>query len=176
MIRPMLLFPALIFLAIGLIIFSMIQANRRREALFTLATELGLQFDPAGGRAHDHFEGFLPFGRGSSRRSDNLLHGVVDGTEWMIFDYKYTTGSGDDETTHHHSIVSATLPITLPALTIRPEGMFDKLAGLMGFDDINFESEAFSRRYHVSCDDRKTCYDVIHPQMIEFLMAIDPIT
>ncbi len=57
-----------------------------------------------------------------------------------------------------------------PILTIRREGILDKFAASFGFDDIDFESEEFSRRYHVGCSDRKFAYDVITPRAMEFLI------
>jgi hypothetical protein len=159
---------------VGLIVFGHLAAKKRREELFKLATRLGLQFDPDSYDVHDDFDGFSPFGVGSSRRSSNLLHGRLGEIEWEIFDYKYTTGSGKNKSTHHVSIVAAAVPIMLPRMTIRPEGLFDKIVSIAGFDDINFESEEFSRRFHVKCADRKLCYDLIHPQMIEFLLSSGP--
>jgi len=40
----------------------------------------------------------------------------------------------------------------------------------MGFDDIDFESEEFSRTFWVKCEDERFAYDVIHPGMMEFLL------
>jgi hypothetical protein len=167
------IFGLIFAVAVVLIIVAIISARRRHEALAGLARELGFDFAPSS-NAHTRFDGFSPFGIGSSRRSTNELGGQREGREWTIFDYRYTTGSGKNRSTHYVGVISCDLPVALPALTIRAEGIFDKIAGLAGFDDINFESEAFSRRYHVKCEDRKAAYDVIHPQMIEFLMSIEP--
>ena len=60
-------------------------------------------------------------------------------------------------------------------LLIRPEGMFDRLAGVFGFDDIDFESAEFSRGFHVKSPDKRFAYDVVHPRMMEFLMAMTPV-
>lgn len=38
-------------------------------------------------------------------------------------------------------------------------------------DDIDFESAEFSARFHVSSDDRKWAYDVIHARMMEFMLT-----
>ena len=62
-----------------------------------------------------------------------------------------------------------------PDLLIRPEGLFDKIKGAFGFDDIDFESEEFSRRFHVKSSDRRFAYDVLHPRMMEFLLAVRPV-
>jgi len=58
-----------------------------------------------------------------------------------------------------------------PDLLIRREGVFDRLAGVLGFDDIDFESEEFSRAFYVKSSDKKFAYDVVHPRMMEWLLA-----
>ena len=51
-----------------------------------------------------------------------------------------------------------------------PGGVFDKVKGAFGFDDIDFESEEFSRRFWVQSSDKRFAYDVLHPRMMEFLL------
>ncbi|HEY8668953.1 MAG TPA: hypothetical protein VIL86_20055 [Tepidisphaeraceae bacterium] len=167
----------LLFAAIALagIIFSAVSANRRKTELASFARALGLMYAAEADRdLPERFADFHPFGEGSGRRASNLLFGGRGEIDWQIFDYRYTTGSGKDSTTHSVGVVAARVPVFFAALQIRPEGLFDKIAGALGFPDINFESEAFSRRYHVQCADRKLAYDIIHPQMIEYLMTLPP--
>jgi hypothetical protein len=64
----------------------------------------------------------------------------------------------------------------VPDLLIRREGIFDKIAGVLGFDDIDFESSEFSRKFCVKSGDKRFAYDVIDPRMMEFLLASDPPT
>ena len=59
----------------------------------------------------------------------------------------------------------------LKPLFIRPEGFFDKVTQFFGFDDIDFESAEFSRRFYVKSPDKRWAYDVIHPRTMELLMA-----
>ena len=42
------------------------------------------------------------------------------------------------------------------------------------FDDIDFESDEFSRKFYVQSSDRKFAYDVLHPRMMEFLLQTTP--
>ena len=170
-------FVSFIALAVVLFAISAYQAKKRREALAALAAQIGFNFTPtAPDGVYGQYEGMslVPFGQGRSRRASNLLFGQRNGLLWEFFDYQYTTGSGKNRTTHHYAVAAAKVPLAFPPTRIRPEGMFDKLKGLFGFEDINFESEEFSRRYHVSCADRKRAFDLIHPRMIEFLMAVEP--
>ena len=94
------------------------------------------------------------------------------------FIYRVTRSTGKTTTTqtYRFSYLIVHLPWPAPDVLIRPEGMFDKLAGAFGFDDIDFESAEFSRRFHVKSKDKRFAYDVVHPRMMEFLMTGDPPT
>jgi hypothetical protein len=58
-----------------------------------------------------------------------------------------------------------------PELTIGPEGFFSKIAQAVGYDDIDFESHEFSRKFCVRSKDKKFAYDVCNAQMIEYLLT-----
>ena len=122
---------------------------------------------------------------GHSRSAHNTLTGEmeIDGRRWPVkmgdFVYKVThhTGKSSRTQTYRFSYAIMHLPFArAPDLLVRREGMFDKLAGVLGFDDIDFESAEFSRRFHVKGTDKRFTYDVIHPRMMEFLMGSDPPT
>lgn len=158
-------------------------AEQRRAALRELARELGWAFDPSYDTTHDdEYARFEIFRRGHSRAAYNTLRGQleIDGRAYPAkmgdFTYKVTrnTGKSRSTTTYRFSYLIVHLPfIGAPDLLIRREGLLDKLAGAMGFDDIDFESAEFSRRFHVSAQDKRFAYDVVHPRMMEFLLASD---
>lgn len=164
----------------GLVYASQQAARKRREAMAALARELDGQFFPD--KDHDHherFQQFAAFRVGSSRAAYNTIrgHAHISGHNFAVTmgDYRYTTGSGDDTQNHEMSYVIVAMPFTgVPSLFVRPEGLLDKLAGTLGFEDIDFESAEFSGRFHVTSDDKRFAYDVVHPKMMEFLMAVHP--
>lgn len=94
------------------------------------------------------------------------------------YHYKVTRNSGKrrSTTTYRFSYMLVELPFgpQLPGVALRAEGVFDKLAGAIGFEDIDFESAEFSRRYHVSGTDRRYVYDLLHPRMIEWMLDCPP--
>jgi hypothetical protein len=153
----------------------------RRAAMAALAGELGMAFDPDERRDFDaRYRRFELFGRGHTRRAYNTISGTVDITRRpyraCLGDYRYsvTTSNGKTTTTttYHVSYLILHTPYDgLPALLIRPEGFMDKVAGAIGFDDIDFESDEFSRKFFVKSPDRKFAYDVVTPRMMEFLLA-----
>jgi hypothetical protein len=63
------------------------------------------------------------------------------------------------------------VPCQLPSMLIRPEDGIDTGASAVGLPDINFESHEFSSKFCVEAEDRKLAYDLIQPQMMEYLLA-----
>ena len=165
----------------GIAYLSYLSAKKRREALQALANELGWRFHPDKDTSHDEeYAHFDIFSKGHSRVAFNTLTGSLEidgrhfGAKAGDFRYRITSGSGKNRrtSTHTFSYLIFHLPFRTPNLVIRPEGIFDKLAGAFGFDDIDFESEQFSRKFHVKSSDRRFAYDVIHPRMIEYLLGV----
>jgi hypothetical protein len=155
-------------------------AEKRRQELAALAASLGWSFDPARDSSHDKRYGqFEVFRRGHSRAAYNTLTGSlsIDGRDFPgvmgDFTYKVTSSNGKTTTTHtyHFSYLLVHLPFrAAPDLYIRPENFLDKFAAAIGFDDIDFESAEFSRKFLVKSPDKRFAYDVVHPRMMEFLM------
>ena len=153
-------------------ILGHLAAQKRRQAMMALAARLGLRFDPRKRRDVARRYEFIDRMRaGRNRYAFNILSGHYQGHDVILFDYHYKTGSGKN--THHHylSFFILRLPISVPELVIGPEGFFSKIAQAVGYDDIDFESHEFSRKFCVRSRDKKFAYDVCNAQMIEFLLA-----
>jgi len=156
---------------------SYLQAKKRREAFQMLAADLGFSFSPDRDHVFARRFGFLDhMDDGSNRYAYNILSGSgPDGARVHIFDYHYETYSRDSkgrrQTDHHYrSIFTLMLPTSFPELNIEPEGFFSKIGQALGFDDIDFESMEFSKRYQVKSHDKKFAYDFCNAQMIDFLL------
>ncbi len=159
-----------VLVAVALIGAGIYLEHKRREMWRQIAARYGFRYT-----THDPFDlpnrySFALFKQGHSRRASNCLEGVHDGLPVILFDYRYTTGSGKNQSTHHVSALLARLDVHCPRLTIRPENVMDKFAAFLGFDDIDFEYDRFNRAFHVNGDDKKFAYDVCHSDMMEFLL------
>jgi hypothetical protein len=162
------------------------QHSRRIDALGALTVQLGWQFDPSDDREFPYRYGhFGPFGQGDNRCAYNTLLGAIDvgGQSWPAragdFRYDTTTGVGKDRhtTTHRLTYLLIETPhLGAPDLFIRREGLFDRFAGFLGFDDIDFESAEFSERFLVKSSNKRFAYGVIEPRMMEFLLDGEPPT
>lgn len=154
-----------------------IAAKKRREELSVWAAAHGLVYSEEKIRGFDtRYPAFSCLKQGSGRYAYNFIRGDWSGRSFQSFDYHYETSSTDSKgntETHHHYFSAVILAggVPLKPILIRPETMFDKVAAFFGFEDINFESAEFSRRFHVQSPDRKWAYDLLHPRAMEFLLA-----
>lgn len=172
----------------GLVALTAAGSRRRRKALAAWARRIGLTYAPQRdpGMA-ERLPDFAVFHQGRNQYAYNVVSGVFEGRQTVAFDYHYETqhthtvrerdASGnmrtrtETRTSHHHfSAVLVRPELLLKPLLIRPEGLFDKVANFFGKGDLDFESAEFSRRYHVSAEDRRWAYDVLHARTIDFLL------
>lgn len=161
---------------IALIIIGAVQAARRRKELAEWSRAQGFSFSPDSDYGMDsRYPDFSCLHEGSSRYAYNVIEGEQKDRPICAFDYHYETYSADSKgnrQTHHHyfSAVIVDTELRLRPLFIRAEGFFDKVAEFFGFDDIDFESAEFSRKFCVKSKDRKWAYDVLHQETMEFLL------
>ena len=162
----------LVMLATAGVIFGYFLSEKRRKELAALARAWGFVWegkDPFG--IPERFAGFGALDQGHGHRADNVFHGERHGRSVICFDYRYRTGSGKNETTHWFSAALVALDADFPPVLIRPEGVLDRVAEFVGFDDIDFESAEFSRRFFVKSSNRKFAYDLLHARAMEHLLA-----
>lgn len=166
-------------------IIAGIRAEReRRAALARLASGLGLSYDPDHDRSHDDRYGhFGCFKTGHTRSAYNTMRGHVAiadlSLRLVMGDYQYsiTTSNGKttQTTTYYFSFIIAHLPWpVMPSLSVSRESFFHRIGQALGFDDIDFESAEFSRRFLVKGSDKRFVYDLIDARMMEFLMGREP--
>jgi hypothetical protein len=176
---PVLMFIAFAVLVVAGIIFGSVMAKKRREAFAALAARLGLSYSAEHNRELAEQFAFLDrLAQGSNRYAYNVLSGNYRDHQLIVFDYHFETHSTDSKghrRTHHHyfSFFILRLERSFPELVITREGVFSKIAQAFGYDDIDFESHEFSRKFCVRSKDKKFAYDVCHARMIEYLLAND---
>lgn len=166
-----------VVLIIGGAIWSAHLAKKRREGMRTLARTLGLEFSGGKDYSFDERYSFIDkLCKGRNRYGFNVMQGHYRGHPVYAFDYHYETKSTDSKgkrKTHHHhfSFFILHYNANFPELIICREGFFSKMVQFFGFDDIDFESAEFSRRFLVKSPHKKFAYDICHSGMIEYLLA-----
>lgn len=177
-------FVIIALVAVGLVvalgILAWKQEQKRIRAITMFCTENGLQLSRSRDRGLSRTFSFIPqLANGDNRYAENVIRGSLADFPVIGFDHHYETESTDSEgrsTTHHHHhcVYAVVLDESFPHLAISPEGLFSKVAQAFGYDDIDFESHEFSRKFCVRSKDRKFAYDFCNPAMIEFLIAHPP--
>jgi hypothetical protein len=169
------IFAGICALIVVIAVISHRQAKERREGMSALARTLGLDFYPHPDSSFADARNHRWFRQGHSRVARNRIEGTreIRGERFVVMmgDYRWTTGSGKHK--QHHAagylLIRPTWP-ALPNLVIRSETFFDKIGDAIGFDDIDFESAEFSRKFMVKSTDKRFAYAVVHPRMMEFLL------
>jgi hypothetical protein len=100
--------------------------------------------------------------------------GTYKGLDVKEFDYWYYTESSDSKggrsrTYHYFSCAVTEIPADCPHVTIAPETLLTRLADHLGFEDIQFESEEFNRRFRVKSKDQKFATDLVDARMMQWL-------
>lgn len=155
-------------------------ARGRQRALRAVARGLGLEFWP---RWRLDMPPIIPsrfrsLSWGSTR---DFVFGEHGGRQVVVFDYFYQgSASAVNPELHVRVFTVVTTRWYQPfsdalepegKLLIRPETAADRAVAAAGLEDIDFESQEFSDRFFVASPDRKFAYAVIHPRMMEYLLA-----
>ena len=149
---------------------------KRQKAIEAWAISRGFRFSQERDGSIEYRFPFPCLRDGSNRYGHNISVGEWCGRPICAFDYHYQTESGvgkNRRTNHYHFsavIVDSGLP--LHPLLIRPEGIFDKITEFFGYDDIDFESSEFSRKFYVKSPDKRWAFDVISQKTMEFLLEM----
>ncbi|WP_182112812.1 MULTISPECIES: hypothetical protein [unclassified Actinotalea] len=114
-----------------------------------------------------------PFGVGYGRNATEAMTTTVAGRPVTSFTYEYTTGGGKTRHVAQHHVVALALPVALPDLQLTPDGVGAAVARGLGGQDIDVESEAFNQRWRVQAADPKAAHDLVHPRLMERLLAPD---
>ena len=170
-------FIVVILVVVGLVMGLSIYFDRKRtEAMQAAADELGLPFFPQGDQSLiDELGYFDLFSQGRSRKIKNMIHGETDAVDIGIFDYQYTTGSGKNSHTYKQSVICFnSSDLNLPKFSMRQEGFFDKIGGMLGFQDIDFDTHpTFSAAYVLKGENEELVRQTFRAEILEYLESIN---
>ena len=139
---------ALIFVLI--LVLSIRAGKKRQAALAAVATQSGWQFAPDDVPPEALKAGRFPlFDVGRSKNASNVMRGSSSPVTFVMFDYRYTTGSGRNSNTRSQTVLFVQSPrLTPPPFVLSPENILHKIGGMFGYHDIDFDaSPEFSSRY-----------------------------
>ncbi|MGW1343474.1 hypothetical protein ACWCOV_20665 [Kribbella sp. NPDC002412] len=95
-----------------------------------------------------------------------VLIGEYDGRRIRMCEFMYRTKSRYLPTDSVNNLVAVELPVRLPDLVVTRQWLAEP--GMLSFDG---ESEAFNRQYSVASPDPRYSSAMLHPRMMELLLA-----
>ena len=162
-----------VIVLVGFLIWLFLHLEKKRaNALQAIAAEIGLQFSAT------HHEALLArmqifplFKKGSFRKMRNVMTTETEMERLAIFDYRYTTGGGDNSRCYRQTVVAfESDALTLPVFSMRPEGVLHKLGSALGMKDIDFEQHSdFSSNFVLTGDDEQSVRQFFDEQLLDLL-------
>lgn len=170
--ETVLIFCAFGFLVVIGIAYGIYADKKRRQGMIAAAQQFGLSYSETKSALMNTVYPFITlFQKGHSRTAKNVLRGNMDKFAMELFDYRYTEGSGKHSSTHWNSVCILTVPgQKFKYILLRTEGFFDKVAGVFGREDVQFESEEFNRRFYVK-GDKEFALEFLSAEAREYLLA-----
>lgn len=156
--------------------YSWLAAKKRREAFQTWSAAHGWNYISQRDRGtYERFRFLDKLNQGSNRYAFDRLSGEWEGRNAEAFTFHFETHSSDSKghrRTHHHyiGIVAISIEREFPELRIHPEGLFSKIGQFFGYDDIDFESVEFSKKFSVRSENKKLAFDFCNTGMMEYLL------
>jgi hypothetical protein len=141
--------------------------QKQLAAARALAASHGFEFDPS--KKQPPPLGFNLFELGHTKQVS--YHSWRPGSPDSMFQYDYTTGTGDDKRTHRRSCALVEVPFAAPHLTIGPEGFWSSIGRMVGVRDVEVESPTFNDRYRVSCHDERFAITLLDQHMIGWMLS-----
>jgi hypothetical protein len=103
-----------------------------------------------------------PYWAASNAACTHVVSGTHRGDEFVAYEYN-----------HQAQVVSIKLPLALPFVEVRPQGL--EGGTTVTVPNVTLESEDFNDRFWVHADDAKFASDFLHPRLMRDLLLAPPL-
>ena len=147
----------------------------RQQKLQALAKELNWHFDPGIIRFISSLSEFYFFRFCTIDRVYNKLTGMVKGASIMVKDADFHEGEFQTKVVRQATVAIIGLEHSIPHFTLEKEYIFDRIAALAGYDDIDFEDfKKFSNTFNLKGEDEQAIRAFFTKDILEFLQKQTP--
>ncbi|MBL8763363.1 MAG: hypothetical protein JNM07_03740 [Phycisphaerae bacterium] len=163
-------------LGVGTLIVAQSRAERaRRAALAETLDAAGFVpvFEPSQEQRAQLFAhlAHLPNFQNAGRSVRWFARGEVDGSPVTLLEYTHVVSTGKHTHTVVLSVAAAPCPESWPLLTLKPEGFLHRVGEIFGVHDLRLDSDAFNRRWRVSCEREDFALLALSPEAQQWLLA-----
>jgi hypothetical protein len=155
----------------GVIVMVRRAGAQRTEAMQSTAARLGWSYrGDVPYKTIPDLDRFELFTQGRQRKLTNLMTSPAGDPRAVVFDYRYTTGAGNSQSTHHQTVFYAVSDaLQLPTFSLRPQRFFHSIAKAFGYQDIDLERRpVFSEMFLLRGDDESRVRPVFSDAVAEF--------
>lgn len=143
--------------------------TNRQQKLKDFSKEIGWQFKTNSIFEVPELEDFPMFNAKVIDHAYNIFSGSHRGVELKMMDVEFYEGEFIARETHKHTLFLITPNETIPRFRLDKERIFDRIAGLAGFQDINIEGhEDFSRRFLLKGKDQEGIKQFFTDELVLF--------
>ena len=91
-----------------------------------------------------------------------MIYGNYRNHEFALFDYEYVVEGSESNSSYKQSVIwFHSENLCLPNFALRPENLFHKIGGVLGYQDIDFESHPkFSKTFLLRGNDEPKIRDI----------------
>ena len=142
----------------------------RQSKLKSLAEKYQWTFDKSVKKFDPDFQRFHLLRHRQVDRSYNTVIGDLSNHRIIIKDVDFQEGEFHQNVSGQSTVAVIELKKKAPLFTIEKEHLFDRLAALAGFDDIDFKNfKKFSDTFRLKGEDETAIRNFFSPQLIKFL-------
>ena len=146
--------------------------DKKRTATWTeTAATLGMDFSAQPDSVLlSSMQAFKLFNRGRKREMRNVMKAETESAQLAVFDYRFTTGSGKNQTVHNHTLFAMrTDELHPPTFLLRPERLLDRMGSIVGGQDIDFDSHPrFSKQFVLQGENEKAVRQFFDGELLEY--------
>lgn len=142
----------------------------RQQKLQNIAKDLAWEFDPSVILFVKDFESFHLLRHKTIDRVYNRLIGTKGDYKLLIEDVDLHEGEFQTKVTGQATFAVIDLPQHIPLFTLEKEYLFDRLAALAGFDDIDFQNfKKFSNNFRLKGENEAEVREFFTASLIQFM-------
>tara|TARA_R110000868_G_scaffold291470_5_gene551841 strand:- start:117 stop:707 length:591 start_codon:yes stop_codon:yes gene_type:complete len=120
----------------------------RQQILKEFSKEIGWNFKTNSVLEIPMFGDFPFFKRKTIDHAYNVFKGEYRGVQMKLMDVEFYEGEFIAKEVHKHTVLILSPPFPIPRFRLDKERIFDRIAGMAGFEDIEIEGHVdFSRRF-----------------------------
>ncbi|MFG0258940.1 MAG: hypothetical protein ACF8LK_01200 [Phycisphaerales bacterium JB041] len=151
-------------------------ASKRAAAMAEACAQFGLTYESFD-RIEQKDAAFAPFAHLSHLRTGGkglawIARNPEGSPPLVLLQHRYVVSTGQTTVQITHVLAALPCPPAWPSLSLTPEHLGHRLAGMLGKGDLRLENDEFNKRWFVDADDEDFAALVLSPPMQAWLVGV----